>query len=204
MFVSLLASALLAPSTLAVPLSAKPFSWEGVFVEGCSCMSPCPCEISDVRMGCQGVGVYVFNKGKYGTTDLAGLKLAYGIQPGEWVTLFIEAKNANQRKAAVEFATTAFKEAGKVLFVRDAKISVTGSKGKYTVTVEKAFTLKTEPILGGDGKSPISISNVKNPIHPTVFLGKTVQCTYNDGERSFDIQDTNSYFNNRAMSTAQL
>jgi hypothetical protein len=204
MFITLLASAVLTPTSL--PAQPKTLTWEGLYVEGCSCAPPCPCELVGVAMGCEGVGVIVFQKGAYGTTDLAGLKIAYGTQPGSWVALFIEAKNAQQQKAGTMLATNLFKEYGKVVLLRDAKISITGSKGRYTATVDggKVFTLKTEPILGGDGKNPISISNVHNPARPTVFLGKTVRCQYSDGERSFEIHDTNSYFNDHARSKVQI
>ncbi|MEM3079255.1 MAG: hypothetical protein QXF21_02940 [Thermoproteota archaeon] len=70
--------------------------------------------------------------------------------------------------------------------------------------MERGFILKTELVLGGDGKTPISISNVKNPLHLDLSMGRTVKGSYDDGERSFEIQDTNAYFNEHVRSKTQL
>ncbi len=61
MFITLLASAVLTPASL--PAQPKTLTWEGLYVEGCSCAPPCPCELVGVAMGCEGVGVIVFQKG---------------------------------------------------------------------------------------------------------------------------------------------
>src|SRR5205807_6337661 len=42
-----------------------PFSVSGTFVEGCSCSGPCPCELTGVAHGCNGVGGVAVTSGTY-------------------------------------------------------------------------------------------------------------------------------------------
>ena len=44
----------------------------------------------------------------------------------------------------------------------------------YAVDGGKTMKFVTEPLLGGDKRSPIVHSNIDNPILPTVYQGKTV------------------------------
>jgi hypothetical protein len=53
------------------------FSVEGMFVDVCCCMPPCPCEVTQVAMGCRGVGAHQIGTGKYAGDDLSGVKIAH-------------------------------------------------------------------------------------------------------------------------------
>jgi hypothetical protein len=79
---------------------------------------------------------------------------------------------------------------------KPAKISIEGKDGKYTVQVDdgKIMKLTTEPVLGGDNKSPVTIGNTKSPLGKTFNQAKSLQCDYADGDRKFTFKDTNSYF----------
>ena len=59
-------------------------------------------------------------------------------------------------------------------------------------------------VLGGDQRTPIVISNIHDPVHPTVMQGQTVSGTYHDGTRSFTLKGTNSYFTDRMKSKGKL
>jgi hypothetical protein len=52
--------------------------------------------------------------------------------------------------------------------------------------------MMTEPLLGGDGKTPIVHSNTAIG---TVMQARTVKGSFHDGDRSFVLEDSNSYFN---------
>jgi hypothetical protein len=184
----------------------KPYSATGTFVEGCSCNAPCPCELTGVAHGCQGVGAMQLTSGSYDGVDLSGAKIAYATMPGDWVRLYIDAPSDRQRQAAEAFGRGVYSAFGKIEAVKPAKIEISGSGGRYTVSVDGGQIMKytTEPALGLDGRTPIRISNIKDPLHPNVMLGKTVTATYQDGERSFTLKDSNSYSTDRMRSSGRL
>src|SRR5262249_12435495 len=85
-----------------------PFVVSGTFVEACSCSPPCACELVDLVRGCEGVGAVSIVSGSYGGSDLSGARIAYATAPGDWVRLYVDAKNPRQREAAEKFARAAF------------------------------------------------------------------------------------------------
>ena len=117
-------------------------------------------------MGCKGVGAHQISSGKYAGDDLVGVKIAHAKVVGQWVNLYIDAKDEKQRAAAEKFGRAAFAAFGPIKEVKAAKIEVSGADGKYTVTVDggKIMKFETEPMLGGDGKTPIGYTNIKNAV----------------------------------------
>ncbi len=196
-WVCLAGSLLAASACRAEDAAPKPFEIDGMYVEGCTCEAPCPCELTGVQMGCQGVGAFRFEKASYDGVAFDGVAFAYAVEPGKWVRLFIDAKDAKQKEAVIAFAKAALKAFGPVEAVADAKVEITGADGKYTATVDggKIFTLTTEPVLGGDGKEPLTYSNIHDVVHPTVMQAKVVGCEYNDGTHTFKLEGSNAYFN---------
>jgi len=183
----------------------RPFEIEGMYVEGCSCRPPCACELTGVEMGCQGVGAFRFTGGKYMDTSLAGTGFAYGVEPGKWVRIYVDAKDAKQKEAVTALAKAALKDFGPCEGVKDAKVEVTGDGGKYSVKVDDAFTLTTEPILGGDGKTPLVYSNIHDPLHPDVMQAKTTKCEYKDDKHSFKLDEgCNAYFHPKLKVSGKL
>lgn len=180
---------------------------QGMTVEGCSCIAPCTCELTgDVEMGCQGVGFTSLTAGNYMGVDLKGVKFAYATTPGEWVRVYVDAKDEKQKEAATAFAKNYYKGFGPVEAASAVKIDITGKDGKYTVKIDdgKICVLETEPILGGDGKNPLIYSNTKSKLGPVFMQAKTVSCTYHDGERKFELKGSNSYFNTKLKSEGTL
>jgi len=205
----LLALAIGAISMLFTDTATAGGKWkmQGVFVEGCSCNAPCACELTgDVEMGCQGVGALELNGGSYMGADLKGAKIAYAGVPGQWVRTYVDAKSDKQREAAMEFAKGYFKDWGTMEASKAAKIDIMGKDGKYTVKVDdgKIFALETEPVLGGDGKTPVTHTNTKSKLSPIFKQAKTMSCTFQDGERKFELKSSNSYFNDKVKSEGML
>jgi hypothetical protein len=185
----------------------QPFSVTGSFVEACSCSPPCACELTGLVNGCQGLGAVSLTTARYMGADVSGTRIAYATVPGSWVRLYVEVRSPAQRKAAEALAKAIFQAFGKVEAVKTAKVEVTGTGGKYTVSVDGGKTMKfvTEPILGGDKRTPIGHTNVQNPIVSTVYQGKAVSGTYEDGERKIELSaGNNSYFNSRVRKTGSL
>lgn len=178
-----------------VAIAPKALEYEGMYVEGCSCTAPCPCELTGVAMGCEGVGAFSFTRGKFNGADISGVRMAYATAPGDWVVGYVDAPNEAKRKAGAALCKAAFSSWGKMGDVKSSKISIVGSSGKYVLTVGKIMSLKTEPTIGGDKKSPITYSNINSPMHPIVMQGNTILCTFNDEGHKFEIRGRNAYFN---------
>lgn len=186
--------------------AAAEYQAVGTFIDGCSCSVPCMCDLGGTPHGCQGVGVMAFTSGTFKGVDLAGAKVAYATQPGSWVRFYVDSKSPKQEEAATALAKGVFKEFGKVESVKKASVALTGKAGHYTLSVDggKILELTTEPVLGGDKKTPLTHGNVFNPLSPTVMQGKTVKATFHDGERSFTLGGSNAYFNPAAKSSGKV
>jgi hypothetical protein len=123
------------------------------------------------------------------------------------VNLYIDAKNEKQRAAAEKFGCAAFAAFGPIKEVKAAKIEVSGADGKYTVTVDggKIMKFETEPVLGGDKKTAIGITNIKNAVNPTVYQGTCVSAAYSDGKQMFTVEmGRNSHFNPKLKSSGRI
>jgi hypothetical protein len=68
----------------------------------------------------------------------------------------------------------------------------------------KTMTLTTQPVFGRDKRTPITISNIKNPLNPTVMQGKTVEGSFEDGERTVTLKDSNAYFTDRMQQSGSM
>ena len=180
---------------------------KGTFVEGCSCNPPCACELTgDIEAGCQGVGAMSFSGGSYMGTDLTGAKMAVAFTPGKWVRLYIDAKNDKQKEAATAMAKDYYKAFGPIEATSVAKIDIMGKDGKYTTKIDdgKIMTLETEPMLGGDGKTPVVHKNTKSKLVGDFKQAKTISCMYQDGERKLELKSSNSYFNEKVNTTGTM
>ncbi|HUJ10238.1 MAG TPA: DUF1326 domain-containing protein [Verrucomicrobiae bacterium] len=173
------------------------FDVKGMYVEGCSCSRPCTCELTGVEPMCQGVNAFALTSGRYQGVDLSGVKVAFATAPAKWVRLYVDVKDPKQRDAAVAFAKAYTSSFGKVEKVQDAKVQIDGKGGKYELKVDdgKIMSLVTEPVLGGDNKTPLVYSNIHDALHPTVKQGKTVTGAYHDGTHKFELKDSNAFFN---------
>ncbi|UJS16790.1 MAG: DUF1326 domain-containing protein [Candidatus Jettenia sp.] len=183
-------------------IADKKWSMQGVFVEGCSCKAPCPCELIGLSEGCNAVGVVSLSEGNYMGADLAGAKIAYAVAPSEWVRIYVDGKSDEQREAAIELAKGMFSTFGEIESTSSAHIDMSGMDGSYTVRVNdgKLMQLTTEPVLGGDNKTPITHTNIKNKFILVFMQGRTIFGSFHDGERKFELKGGNSYFNNRMES----
>jgi len=186
--------------------AGEKYSVKGVFVEGCDCSISCPCELTGIEMGCQTVGAMSLSGGSYLDTDLSGVKVAFATTPGKWVRIYIDANNGKQKHAATQFMKGIYGAFGKIEAVTNAKIYITGIDGKYTVKVNdgRIMYLTTEPILGGDNKTPLMHSNTSNKLNSVFMQGKTIAAHYNDNGRKFELSGTNSYFNPQMNSEGSI
>jgi hypothetical protein len=185
----------------------KEFSIEGYYCEACSCSAPCPCELTGPMMGCKGVGAYQFTKGSYGGDDFSGCRLAYSLYIGKSVQLYIDAPDAGKRAAMEKFARVALSAFGPITAVHESKVELSGKDGAHTIKVDggKVMSCTTEPMLGGDKKTPVVHSNTFDVLNPVMFQAQCISCTYADGESKFTLEKgNNSYFNAHMRASGKL
>jgi hypothetical protein len=184
----------------------KDFNVEGYYCEACSCKPPCPCEMTEANGACKGVGAYHFTSGKYDGKDISGARVAYALHVGDWVNIYIDAKD--DQKAAVEaFARAALAGFGPIKSVKSAKVEMTHKDGHYTVSVDggKVFSCQTDPVMGGDKKTPIVHQNTQDALNPTMYQGTCVSCEYKDGDQAFKLdKGRNAYFNDHMSAKGKI
>lgn len=202
---SLLLIAVAALGTWALGEGGQAFKVDGFFVEGCSCMGTCPCQFTGVVKGCQGVEGIVLKSGTYNDVDLSGAKFGVALGAGDWVRVYLEAGNPKQREAAEAFARAVYASFGKIEAVKDAKVELSGKGGRYKLLIDggKTMELTTEPVLGKD-KKPVMKTGMKDPLHPTVMQGRTLNGHYKDGDREFTLKDSNSYWNDQIKASGTI
>ena len=87
---------------------------------------------------------------------------------------------------------------GRGVKASEVQVQTTDAQLSNSVTMREIDTL---PQLN---RTPITISNIHDAVHPTVMQGQTVSGTYHDGTRSFTLKGTNSYFTDRMKSKGKL
>jgi hypothetical protein len=178
----------------------------GTFLDGCACNVPCPCEFSgSFKEGCNQIGVLVLTSGTYKGVDLAGAKIVEAGLAGSWTHIYVDASDA-QREAATALAKAAFSVYGKVEAVKNASIDLAGKDGRYKLTVDggKVVEMTIEPVLGVDQRTPIILTNVPSAFGSTVMQARTIQGRFQDGNRSFKLENSNATFNDRVKSQGKF
>lgn len=183
-----------------------PYSIHGICVEGSTNAPPCPCALLGTANGCKELGAIQIASGVYQNADLSGARIAWAMVRGQWVKLFVDGRDSDQKAAAEAFARAAFKDYGPVRWVRQQHIDVYGKGGDFLVSVDngRVLQLETEPTLGGDGRTPLVYSNTRDPLNPTLCQGRALKGNYNDGEDSFWMERTNAYFNENMLAGGKI
>jgi len=192
-----LVALVLAFSSIGANAQEKPFDLHGIYLEGCTCQVVCSCDLlGGMVPGCHVMGAMIISSGNYGNADLSGVKLAFAVAEN-WVRLYVQSKDSLQTKTIGDMVRAMFSDYGEVESINDAKIDLSGSDGNYTLTVNdgEVLTLKTQPVLGADGKTAVTYTNYPDPLFHTIMQGKVVSASYHDDKHDFTLKDSNSFFN---------
>jgi hypothetical protein len=186
-----------------------PYQVTGLYTETCACSAPCKCELTgDVPPSCEGFGAFKITAGSYGGADLSGVSIAYATKPGAWVRTYIDAPDKAHRVTAEKLARAIYAGFGPMEAVKDAKVVIVGANGAYTVNVDggKVMTYITEPLIGGDGKTALTLGNTHNALTPVFFQGlSAAPASYHDGDRSIDLdKGRNAYFNETMQNSGEI
>lgn len=183
---------------------------DGRYAEACSCRPPCPCELTGVSKGCEGVGAYELKKASYEGKDISGSKFAYALDLDEkdgWVHVYVDQKDAKKHDAAVAFAKAALTPFGNITVTKDADIKIDEKDSQYTVSVDdgKVMKFSTKPMMGGDGKTPMTHTNTHDALNPTFYQGTAVSGEYKGGGKEFKLSEgRNCYFNDHMKSKGEV
>lgn len=180
----------------------------GTFVIGCACHIVCPCAFNpeEFAPGCDTIGVFALTSGTCRGADLTGVKLALAGVAGQWIHIFVDAREP-QREAATALARKLFEDFGKAESFKNAGIDLTLKDGRYYLAVDKGKTaeLTTEPVLGADQKTPIThVNSFDTWGRPALLQGKTLKGAYRVGEHPFTLAGGNSFFNDRVSLSGKL
>lgn len=168
----------------------------GIAFDGCACHVPCPCAFAgSFKEGCNNIEGIAVKSGMYKGADLSGVKLVQAGLAGNWARIYIDSSDM-QREAATAFAKAVFAPYGKVESIKKARIDVAGQAGNYKLLVDggQIVELITESMVGADGKSPITLTNVYGLFGPTFTQARTTKASLDDGDRSFTFANSNSMF----------
>ena len=175
----------------------KTFELHGIYLEGCTCKVVCSCDLEgEMVRGCHVMGAMLITSGSYENSRLADVKIAFAIGD-KWVRIYVQSKDPAQNEVAGEMARAIFSSYGTIESIRSAEIEFSGSNGNYTLKVDggKVIDLKTQPILGADGKTAVTYTNYPDPLFQRIMQAKIISGTYNDGDHHFTLEGTNSFFN---------
>jgi len=185
----------------------SPYEIKGDQVEGCECMSVCPCVFShDVSFNdCRGTMVWNIGEGHYGATNLAGIRFAVALLKsgknvpatmGKWEGVIFVSSNAtpDQKSAVIDILSANWGKAFAKVYVRSESIDFKKDGEKFEVHIGNVASLKTVPLPGAGGQAPV-IQHPSFSLIPELHCATTGENTYNDGAGvSWDFKDRNSFF----------
>jgi hypothetical protein len=195
---ALLALALLADGVRAAEETPH-WSLRGLFVDSCTCGVPCGCVMQgQAAHGCQGINLIRVDSGRYGSTDLAGVRVAVPHQPGDWAIVYFDPSVSEaQREAMLKILEPRARAFGlKVEAVKSAPIQIAGTDGAFKVTVGDVLTLQTEPLMGLDKRQPILHRNMPDPMMPECYQGRATSGSFKDAGHAFELSGTNTFWAN--------
>lgn len=196
------------PLVLAAPQSAPDtrFSFQGLFVEGCSCKDACQYELKGTFTKCDAIGAYAFTKGTFGGRSFSGTKVAFASGGTGWVDIYVDGPDDASKKVAADFMSQALKGWGKVSKPVFATVSLTGFDGNYILNAAGgALQLRCSPARRKGVRGIPVFENLFNKnLHKKLFQSVTEGASYSSGGRAIQLQGTNGFFNPVLKETGKL
>lgn len=182
---------------------AEKWKLKGYWANSCSCDPGCPCLFySDPTKGyCDGVDTLRFTEGNYGKVKLGGTTICImakapgNFWKGNWTAaLYIDEKaNPAQREALQTIASG--KAGGPMALLASLIGTMKGTKfvpikadfKGMAISIPGIYDFKWEPIIGGDKKKPIRVTNHPlSPVFAEANMGKALTSHFKDYEFEFD------------------
>ncbi len=173
----------------------------GKFLEGCSCMVPCPCTFGRFPhplKTCESLAFFQFESGEFGGVRLDGLRFVVAALDGGQGIIYLDSNmSAGQRSAVGRIAAWILSlEKTPVAGVRTAPVALDMGGRRLRGWIEGTDTrLIASPLVGNDGKPGITVSK------PWIFGSFPVTSArkdvadalrVRDPSLSFEYSDTNA------------
>jgi hypothetical protein len=177
----------------------RPYSFDALFVEGCSCSNVCVTEITGFDAKCHGLAGMRFDKGRFEGHNMSGARAAWVFAPGK-VLLYIDAPEAKFGPTK-DFLTAALADWGQLVQTKSAHIDVAERAGQCVVTVDagKTGSLAVSAVTGKNGL-PVEHSHLASLFHDSLYQGQTTSASYGTpGSEdttiaAFTLKGTNGFF----------
>lgn len=182
---------------LTVPMRAAQPSWQlsATVAESCSCTISCPCNFGGKpnRMPCEGNRMISIDSGRYGDTDLAGVKFLVTFEMGTWSKIYLTDKvTPEQEKAVNALLPIAFAGFHKTMLSM-AKVpitlEITDSRVRFS-TPESAVDM--EVVRGFNGQA-IRVLNLPSPQLQDYTQFRSVSHTHTSATRTWSHSGTNGF-----------
>jgi hypothetical protein len=204
----------LAVSAHEASAAGKRFEVSGTYSETCGCRKSCPCIWNNVPSEghCDAAMVFQFEKGKYGDTDLAGLKVVGVIStpPGETIsgsaghwnlmTFYLDDKATPAQRAGLEKVMHKLvgEKLAKKESIKSVSIKVADDPKAGTQVVDAGshvhFDIRVSPGMNG---KPATIDNAPGALpfmQGPLTQGESKIFTFADGDTKWEYQARNAFF----------
>ncbi|MBI1986871.1 MAG: DUF1326 domain-containing protein [Nitrospinae bacterium] len=191
--------------------AAEEWSIAGHYAEACSCDAACPCVYgSPPTMGhCHEALAFDITKGKYGQTNLSGLKFVSTMEMGKgtWIAYYLDEKSTPDQRQALE---SIFKKllggfAKEDLGAKAVRISMASEdKGKArAVAIPNVLKFRVEKPAGLDGESPVVIANPGRHFIPMLTVARSTQDEFSDHGKNWSYKDKSGFHGEFSFSSSQ-
>jgi hypothetical protein len=172
-----------------------PYSFNALFLEGCSCKDICVTEITGRDAGCHGIAAMQFRTGSYAGRDFSGARAAWAWDSGKWVRIYIDAPES-KRAALSEFLKAMLADWGKLEGINPTTIKIVKQGKGFAATIagNKEAAIQVSPVFGADGKTAVVHTNLTSPLHSTLMQGETSLASYLNAAHPFKLQKTNAFY----------
>ncbi|HKZ89692.1 MAG TPA: DUF1326 domain-containing protein [Thermoplasmata archaeon] len=158
-------------------MAGTKWNLEAEFIQSCNCDYGCPCNFNALptRSNCEALIAYKVRKGKFGTTNLDGVKWAWGLwwpaaihQGNGAGRVYVDSKATDDQKRAVE-AITSGKNGGGVFTVFPSTFTTTYPA--RTARIDFTFRGNTSRFRV-EGVGEVKSDDIRNPVTGEKFSGQ--------------------------------
>lgn len=182
---------------LTIPMRAAQPSWQlsATVAESCSCTISCPCNFGGKpnRMPCEGNRMISIDSGRYGDTDLAGVKFLVTFEMGTWSKIYLTDKVSPEQERAVNallpIAFAGFHKTMQSMAKVPLTLEITDNRVRFS-TPESAVDM--EVVRGFNGQA-IRVLNLPSPQLQEYTQFRSVSHTHTSATRSWSHTGTNGF-----------
>lgn len=182
---------------LACAAPKEPLILKGTFVEACSCSSTCSFETRGALPGCNALGAYIIDSGSYGGQDVSGSRIGFVTSPKGALFVYAQAPPA-EADGVKKLAFALFAEGFGTLEggLNACPITLDKTEGELHLSFDggRIADLRVKPVFGGNGSSPIELSNVFGDPYDRLFQASVVSGAFHHSGHDFRLEGTSAFY----------